>query len=173
MQVYAWFMVVFRLSVGVGFAGYILLIMDFTGAGLLLRPLLGPGAALTGAADGSRAPLPILPALAAGPWCCPAPAQPLHAPCCRRHLGTACPACPASPPGLRVQPFRVACPALPDLPAPPALPYPAAAAIWYGLYYGILTRDSAEVATDRIALSLGTGRRMAVSVRNCGICECP
>ncbi|KAL4451635.1 hypothetical protein ABPG75_007297 [Micractinium tetrahymenae] len=89
-QVYAWFMIVFRLSVGIGFAGYVLLLLEFTGAGVLLRPLLGPGAALT--------------------------------------------------------------------------------AIWYGLYYGILTRDSAEVASDRIALSLGTGRKMAVSVRNCGIC---
>ncbi|KAL4433400.1 hypothetical protein ABPG77_010253 [Micractinium sp. CCAP 211/92] len=89
-QVYAWFMIVFRLSVGTGFAGYILLLLDFTGAGMLLRPLLGPGAAIT--------------------------------------------------------------------------------AIWYGLYYGVLTRDSAEVASDRIALSLGTGRKMAVSVRHCGIC---
>lgn len=26
------------------------------------------------------------------------------------------------------------------------------------------------MASDRIALSLGTGRRMAVSVRDCGIC---
>lgn len=49
-------------------------------------------------------------------------------------------------------------------------PSSAAAAIWYGLYYGILTRDSAEVASDRIALSLGTGRKLSVSVRNCGIC---
>ena len=31
------------------------------------------------------------------------------------------------------------------------------AAVWYGLYYGILTRDCAEVATDRIARSLGSG----------------
>jgi RING finger protein 121 len=44
------------------------------------------------------------------------------------------------------------------------------AALWYGLYYGILTRDSAEVATDRIARSLGAGRKLAVSVRSCGIC---
>ncbi len=40
----------------------------------------------------------------------------------------------------------------------------------YGLYYGILSRDSAEVASDRIASSMGTGRKMAVSVRDCGIC---
>lgn len=39
-----------------------------------------------------------------------------------------------------------------------------------GLYFGILTRDCAEVASDRIARSLGTGRKMAVSVRDCGIC---
>lgn len=58
MQVYAWFMIVFRLSVGTGFAGYILLLLDFTGAGMLLRPLLGPGAAITGAssAGGEREP---------------------------------------------------------------------------------------------------------------------
>lgn len=43
-------------------------------------------------------------------------------------------------------------------------------AIWYGLYFGILTRDCAEVATDRIASALGTARRMAVSVRDCAIC---
>lgn len=48
MQVYAWFMIVFRLSVGVGFAGYVLLLLEFTGVGLLLRPLLGPAAAVTG-----------------------------------------------------------------------------------------------------------------------------
>ncbi|PRW20957.1 RING finger 121 [Chlorella sorokiniana] len=89
-KVYAFFMVVFRLSVGIGFAGYVLLLLEFTGAGLILIPLLGPGAAVV--------------------------------------------------------------------------------AIWYGLYFGILTRDCAEVASDRIALSLGTGRRMAVSVRDCGIC---
>ena len=42
--------------------------------------------------------------------------------------------------------------------------------LWYGLYFGILTRDCAEVASDRIAAALGTGRKMAVSVRDCGIC---
>jgi RING finger protein 121 len=47
-QVYAWFMVVFRVSVGVGFVGYIMLILEFTGLGLLFRGVLGPGAALTG-----------------------------------------------------------------------------------------------------------------------------
>ena len=42
-------MVVFRLSVGIGFAGYVRLLIEFTGAGLILVPLLGPGAALIGA----------------------------------------------------------------------------------------------------------------------------
>ncbi|KAG7667551.1 hypothetical protein KSW81_001246 [Nannochloris sp. 'desiccata'] len=43
-------------------------------------------------------------------------------------------------------------------------------AVWYGLYFGILTRDCAEVASDRIANRLGGPRRMAVSVRDCAIC---
>ena len=43
-------------------------------------------------------------------------------------------------------------------------------ALWYGLYFGILTRDCAEVASDRIASRLGGARRMAVSVRDCAIC---
>jgi RING finger protein 121 len=43
-------------------------------------------------------------------------------------------------------------------------------AVWYGLYFGILTRDCAEVASDRIASRLGGSRRMAVSVRDCAIC---
>ncbi len=43
-------MVVFRLSVGIGFAGYVLLLLQFTGLGLLLIPLLGPGAAVIGEA---------------------------------------------------------------------------------------------------------------------------
>lgn len=42
--------------------------------------------------------------------------------------------------------------------------------IWYGLYFGILTRDCAEVASDRIANRLGTARKMAVSVRDCALC---
>lgn len=40
----------------------------------------------------------------------------------------------------------------------------------YGLYFGILARDSAEIASDRIAAALGGRRQMAVSVRDCGIC---
>jgi len=42
--------------------------------------------------------------------------------------------------------------------------------VWYGLYFGILARDCAEVASDRIASRLGTQRRLAVSVRDCAIC---
>jgi RING finger protein 121 len=42
--------------------------------------------------------------------------------------------------------------------------------LWYGLYFGILTRDCAEVASDRIAARMGGARRMAVSVRDCGVC---
>lgn len=43
-------------------------------------------------------------------------------------------------------------------------------AVWYGLYFGILTRDCAEVASDRIANRLGGSRKLAVSVRDCAIC---
>jgi len=42
--------------------------------------------------------------------------------------------------------------------------------IWYGLYFGILTRDCAEVASDRMAARLGAGKKMAVSVRDCALC---
>jgi hypothetical protein len=41
-------MVVFRVSVGVGFVGYMMLLLEFTGLGLLFRAVLGPGASLTG-----------------------------------------------------------------------------------------------------------------------------
>ena len=50
------------------------------------------------------------------------------------------------------------------------LPPLAFLCLWYGLYFGILTRDCAEVASDRIANRLGGSRRMAVSVRDCAIC---
>lgn len=43
-------MVVFRVSVGVGFVGYIMLLLEFTGLGLLFRAVLGQGASLTGEA---------------------------------------------------------------------------------------------------------------------------
>ncbi|KFM28282.1 RING finger protein 121 [Auxenochlorella protothecoides] len=36
--------------------------------------------------------------------------------------------------------------------------------LWYGLYFGILTRDAAEVASDRMAVGLGQRRRLAVSL---------
>lgn len=42
--------------------------------------------------------------------------------------------------------------------------------IWYGLYFGILGRDCAEVCADQMSKRIGTGRRLAVSVNNCGIC---
>ncbi len=42
--------------------------------------------------------------------------------------------------------------------------------LWYGLYFGVLGRDSAEVASDRMAAVMGTGRRLSVSVKNCGMC---
>ena len=42
--------------------------------------------------------------------------------------------------------------------------------VWYGLYFGVLTRDCAEVASDRMAARLGTGRKMAVSIRDCSLC---
>ena len=41
---------------------------------------------------------------------------------------------------------------------------------FYGLYFGILTRDCAEIASDRMAARLGTRRRMAVRVRECALC---
>jgi RING finger protein 121/175 len=37
-------------------------------------------------------------------------------------------------------------------------------------YFGILTRDCAEVAGEQIATRLGTARRMGVSVRDCALC---
>jgi len=42
--------------------------------------------------------------------------------------------------------------------------------IWYGLYFGILGRDCAEVCADTMSQRLGTGRRLSVSVNSCGIC---
>lgn len=42
--------------------------------------------------------------------------------------------------------------------------------LWYGLYFGILGRDAAEVASDRMAAVMGTGRRLMVSVKSCGMC---
>ncbi len=91
-QVYSWFLSVYRVSVFIGSSGYVLLIAEIFGLGLLLRPFVPASTAIT--------------------------------------------------------------------------------CLWYGLYFGILGRDCAEVVTDRMATVLGTGRRMAVSVRDCGICGC-
>lgn len=182
LQVYAWFMIVFRLSVGVGFAGYVLLLLEFTGVGLLLRPLLGPGAALTGAqAAGSQRAAPAWSqerpgcrAAKAQLWRFRAPVPAVAGPACLETGQRGCPVAALQKRGLLPEAVRLPlrrCPVLwPSCSCfGPARPF-AAAAIWYGLYYGILTRDSAEVASDRIALSLGTGRKLSVSVRNCGIC---
>uniref|UniRef100_A0A7S3QMI0 RING-type domain-containing protein n=1 Tax=Dunaliella tertiolecta TaxID=3047 RepID=A0A7S3QMI0_DUNTE len=44
--------------------------------------------------------------------------------------------------------------------------------IWYGVYFGVLGRDCAEVASDRMASSMGNqGRRLVSTVNNCGICN--
>ena len=48
-------MIVFRLSIGIGFVGYILLLLNFTGGGLLQDTVLGPASALTGGCAGGRA----------------------------------------------------------------------------------------------------------------------
>lgn len=42
--------------------------------------------------------------------------------------------------------------------------------IWYGLYYGVLGRDLAEVAGNRMVATMGTRRKLSVSVNSCGIC---
>ena len=42
--------------------------------------------------------------------------------------------------------------------------------LWYGLYFGVLNRDCAEVASDRIATRMGGSKRLAVNVRDCAIC---
>lgn len=38
------------------------------------------------------------------------------------------------------------------------------------LQFGVLGRDCAEVAGDRMVATMGTGRKLAVSARECGIC---
>lgn len=43
--------------------------------------------------------------------------------------------------------------------------------LWYGLYFGILGRDAAEVASDRMASQMAFGRRLAVNPRTCGLCQ--
>ncbi|GFR41018.1 hypothetical protein Agub_g1450 [Astrephomene gubernaculifera] len=43
--------------------------------------------------------------------------------------------------------------------------------VWYGLYFGILGRDCAQVATDSLSSRLGMeGRQLATRINNCGIC---
>lgn len=42
--------------------------------------------------------------------------------------------------------------------------------LWYGLYFGVLGRDAAEVAADRTAATLGAGTKLVSSVRQCGLC---
>lgn len=43
--------------------------------------------------------------------------------------------------------------------------------VWYGLYFGILGRDCAQVATDSLSARLGIeGRQLVSRVNNCGIC---
>lgn len=42
--------------------------------------------------------------------------------------------------------------------------------LWYGLYFGVLGRDVAEVASDQMAAVMGSGRQLAVSLKDCGIC---
>ncbi len=45
-QVYSWFMATHKVSVAAGLAGYLLLIVEMSGLGVLLRPLLAPTTAL-------------------------------------------------------------------------------------------------------------------------------
>ena len=52
-------------------------------------------------------------------------------------------------------------------------PFPDGAGLlllWYGIYFGVLGRDAAEVAADRMAATLGTGTSITRSVRACGVC---
>jgi RING finger protein 121/175 len=52
--------------------------------------------------------------------------------------------------------------------------YPKSTAItmlWYGIYFGVLGRDTAEVASDQMASSMAYGRSLTNTVTNCGICR--
>lgn len=55
MQVYAWFLGTYKLSVFVGMTGYFLLVLDMFGVGLLLARYVEPGAWVWWAAQGARA----------------------------------------------------------------------------------------------------------------------
>lgn len=46
MQVYGWFLAAYKVSVAVGMTGYILLILDMFGVGLLLAKFVEPGLSL-------------------------------------------------------------------------------------------------------------------------------
>lgn len=92
-NIYRWFLGVFRVSVGVGLTGYIMLLVDILSGGLLFAPLVESGFSLL--------------------------------------------------------------------------------LIWYGLYFGILTRDCAEVVSDRMVGSFSKHLRARASVntvRDCALC---
>ncbi|MEW5303753.1 MAG: hypothetical protein WDW36_006413 [Sanguina aurantia] len=43
--------------------------------------------------------------------------------------------------------------------------------LWYGLYFGVLGRDCAEVASDSMASGMGSqGRKLLTQVNKCGVC---
>lgn len=42
MKVYTFFLAVYKTSVFVGFGGYVLLVLELLGIGLLMRPVLSP-----------------------------------------------------------------------------------------------------------------------------------
>ena len=46
VQVYSYFLGIYKVSVGVGIAGYALLVLEFCGIGAFLRPALAPTACL-------------------------------------------------------------------------------------------------------------------------------
>lgn len=90
-RVYSWFLGVYRVSKVMGIVGYILLVVEGTGAGVFLRTFLPKDIAL-------------------------------------------------------------------DM-------------LWYGLYFGVLGRDCAEVASNRMASSVS--RNMNARINDCGICGNP
>eukprot|EP00878_Enallax_costatus_P017160 GHUV01018016.1.p1 GENE.GHUV01018016.1~~GHUV01018016.1.p1 ORF type:complete len:286 (+),score=74.02 GHUV01018016.1:743-1600(+) len=89
-KVYGWFLATYKVSVAVGMTGYILLILDMFGVGLLLAKYVEPGLSLV--------------------------------------------------------------------------------LLWYGLYFGILGRDLAEVASEQMASTIGSGKRLTSTVSACGMC---
>lgn len=89
-KVYGWFLGAYKVSVAVGVAGYMLLVLDMFGVGLLLARWVEPGLSLL--------------------------------------------------------------------------------LLWYGLYFGILGRDLAEVASEQMANVIGSGKRLTSTVNACGIC---